>query len=209
MARAKAKRETYYQRWLRGKKKMTIILREEEYNAIKQFCDAHQMSYRQFFVEVAPKLLRENEALRNEIEGLRKALAERDGQIAELTAKYNSLAEKYKKTREELASLTEEYEDVKSEKNALTGELTQVKAELEVTKKRLSEAEARAKRAEEELSKAKEELAKTKEILGILLGGKVEVSTKYCEKLKDFGFHVGQRGFMKKEVVCTNSEELV
>ena len=45
---------------MKGKKRMQIIMKEEEFNAIKQFCDEHRMSYREYFTQVAPKLLIEN-----------------------------------------------------------------------------------------------------------------------------------------------------
>ena len=202
---ARRKKETYYQRWLRDKKKMTIIMKKDEFEAIKKFCDENRMSYRQFFVEVAPKLLRENEALR-------KSLEEREAQLNAVTGKYNDLVAKYNTLREKYEKVVSEAEDLESEKagleakvSALTGELTRVKADLDSTRKRLSEAEAQLKAKDEELSRAKEELTKTKEILGILLGGKVEVGVEYCEKLRPYGFALVQKGFMKK-AVCTNSE---
>ena len=201
----KARKETYYQRWMKGKRKMTIILREEEYEAIKKFCDAHQMSYRQFFVEVAPRLLKEAEALR-------QALAERESQLNavtgkynDLVAKYNDLVQRYKALKGEHEETVEKYEGLLSDYNRLKAELSTVTGELTQTKARLQSTEAQLKAREGELTKANEELTKLREVLDIILKGRVEVDTEYCEKLRPYGFVPVEKGFMKKGVVCTNS----
>ena len=214
MARAKKtkeKKETYYQRWLKGKKRMLLIMKEEEFNAVKQFCDAHQMSYREFFTTVAPKLLIEKQQLAGEIEGLRKALADKEAQVNDITAKYNALAEKYntllqkyKEVKAELESVNEKYSELLSENASLRDELKKTANELSSTRGKLTSVEAQLKAKEEELSKLREAV----EI--IVKHGRAEVPTEFCEKLKPFGFGLAQKevstGFMKKSVVsiCTN-----
>ena len=212
MARAKSKKkETYYQRWLKGKKRMLLIMKEEEFNAIKAFCDAHQMSYREFFTTIAPKLLIEKQQLAGEIEGLRKALAEKEAQVNDIAAKYNALAEKYnallqkyKEVKAELESVNEKYSELLSENSALRDELKKTANELSSTKSRLQSTEA-------ELRKANEELKALREAVEIITKhGRAEVPTEFCEKLRPFGFQLAQKevstGFMKKSVVsiCTN-----
>ncbi|MBB5253513.1 hypothetical protein [Sulfurisphaera ohwakuensis] len=204
MQKAKSKKkERYIDRWLKGKKRMSIIMREEEYNIIKQFCDSNRISYREFFVSIAPRLLKENEELK-------KTMAEKDSQINDLTAKYNSLVEKYntlvekyKQLKGEYEDTTRDYENLLNEYNKLKGELSRVSNELEETKQRLRE-------KENSLNALTGELTKLKEILDILTHGRVEVPVEYCEKLKPYGFHLATKevstGFMKKSYVeiCTN-----
>ena len=202
--KTKEKKETYYQRWLKGKKRMLLIMKEEEFNAIKQFCDAHQMSYREFFTTVAPKLLIEKQQLAGEIEGLKKALAEKEAQVNDITTKYNALLQKYKEVKAELESVNGKYSELLSENSALRDELKKTANELSSTKSRLQSTEA-------ELRKANEELSKLREAVEIITKhGRAEVPTEFCEKLRPFGFQLVHKevssGFMKKSVVsiCTN-----
>lgn len=193
----KAKKETYYQRWLRGKKKMTIIIREEEYETIKQFCDANKISYREFFTTIAPNLLRENKELKGQINGLTE-------KYNSLVEKYNALVEKYKQLKGEHEEIAQEYENLLNQYNQLKAQLSRVSNEYNDTKVKLQS-------TEEQLRKANEELKELKEILDIVLKGHVEVDLQYCEKLRPYGFREVEKevsvGFMKKSVVsvCVNS----
>ena len=219
MARAKSKKkETYYQRWLKGKKRMLLIMKEEEFNAIKAFCDEHKMPYREFFTQVAPKLLIENQKLTGEIEDLRKALAERESQLStavnenqqlraqlnDLQAKLKALRGDYNRLYSEYTTLSDAYSKLKSEKEALERELANTRAELSNAKQSIEELRAQLRSKEDELSKLKD-------VLETITGrGKVELPAELCSKLEKFGFHLVQKGVgFKKKVVCTNSEELV
>ena len=229
MARAKKeKKETYYQRWLRGKKRMLLIMKEEEFNAVKAFCDAHQMSYREFFVNVAPKLLTENEELKKNLEEVKKALAEKEAEVGELrealakkeaelkdlsekhgslVEKCRALNEKHKALSEDYSSLSEAYEALKEKLAEAEAELNEKESELQEVKKVLSDLQARLKSAEAE---AKE----LKEVLGIITReGEVELPVEFCDRLKKYGFHTEEKevssglgGLIKKTVsVCTNA----
>ena len=77
MARRKKKGERYIDRWMKDKKKLTFILKKEEYEALKKFCDEHQMSYREYFTQYAPRLIIENQQLKKQLEELKKMLEEK------------------------------------------------------------------------------------------------------------------------------------
>ena len=195
--KTKEKKETYYQRWLRGKKRMLLIMREEEFNAVKQFCDERQMSYREFFTTVAPKLLIENQELKATVEELRKALEEKESRVNDLEAEYNAVAEEYN-------SLKEAYESLKSEHEAVKNDLAATRADLDQAKRNLEELKA-------QLDAKDSELKELKGVLEIITDeGRVELPAEYCGRLKKYGFHLEEKevgGFMKKSTVkvCTNS----
>ena len=183
---------------------MTLIMKEEEFNAVKQFCDEHQISYREFFTAIAPNLLRENQELR-------KTLTDKDTQINDITAKYNGLVDKYNSLLEKYKQLKGEHEGIAQEYENLLNENNQLKAKLSQVSNEYNDTKAKLQTVQTELSKANSELSRVRELFDIILKGHVEVEAEYCPKLEQFGFKLVQKevntGFMKKSVVnvCVNS----
>lgn len=210
MARKEEKKETYYQRWLKGKKRMLLIMKEEEFNAVKQFCDQNKMSYREFFTQVAPKLLVENQQLRKALEEtesrLRAVVDENEklkAQVVLLQRDVDEVVEQCKGIKKERDSLEAEGRRLKSEVEALRHDLTNTRAELENTRRGLEELKA-------QLNMRDGEVRELKGVLDVIVQkGKVDLPPEYCEQLKKYGFHMAERkvgDFIKKTVaVCTNS----
>ena len=189
------KKETYYQRWMKGKRRMTLIMKEEEFEAIKKFCDENRMSYREFFTQVAPKLLIENQQLRSMLNDVSAKYNDLVVKHNELVQKYRTLKKEHENLEGEKDRLMSEYEEALAKVSTLTGELTRVKGELESTRKALTEKEGQLKKAEEELSELRE-------VVSVLTRlSKVEVPVEYCGQLKKFGFDIKKR--LTREV-CSN-----
>ena len=212
--RKKEKKETYYQRWLKGKKRMLIIMKEEEFNAIKQFCDANMMSYREYFTQVAPKLLLENQELKKKIDELTTQVSAKENEVAqikseyyELVQNYNALLERYKGKEKELGSVKSRAQELESENAKLREELSKATNEIASLKQKISDLEA-------QLRDTSSELVNVKKVLDtIIKEGYVELNEGLCPQMKAYGFKLVQKevstGFMKKVTVtvCANRKE--
>ena len=204
--RKKKKGERYIDRWMKDKKKLTFILKKEEYEALKKFCDANMMSYREYFTQYAPRLIIENQELKKQLEEKEARLKEMEEKASAAVALEQELQrlklekEQAQKELEELHSYysaaVQEVDRLEERIKGLEQELAAVKEEKDQLVKQLQEKEARVKELEEVLSI-------------ILKEGYARVPSEFCERLRPYGFSLHEKerreGFRKEVVeVCSN-----
>mgnify|MGYP001770684552 CR=1 FL=1 len=211
----KKKGERYIDRWLQGKKRLGFVLKEEEFEAIKKFCDEHKVSYREFFTQIAPRLLIENQELKKKIEELSTSVVSKEEEIARVSKEYDDLVQAYNMTIEKLKEVKGELDRVSSLYNKAITENSALKKELERANSEVQALQEKVKGLEAQLSSANSELQKVKGVLDMILkNGHAELDPKFCPQLKEYGFKVREkevtRGFMKKETirVCSNGNDL-